>query len=267
MASGEVRCQLEGAVAHVSLSNPGKFNAMTRAMWRELRALFEDLQRNTALRCIVVRGEGGHFCAGGDISEYPSFRFDEAELRHFHEQEVWGGLHAMLQCDVPVVAHIEGNCMGAGLEIASCCDIRLCADDARFGAPIAKLGFPMAPREAALVMSQVGATLARQILLEAAVFEAAALQACGFLSAVLPIQQLGPDVQRRAQRIASLAPLAARLNKQTFRALNPLLSLGEQGLSASESIANLLSQAYRYAPSAEHREGIHAFLSKRPPVF
>jgi enoyl-CoA hydratase len=69
-------------------------------------------------------------------------------LRAFHEDDVWGGLQAMLDCDVPIVAQIEGNCMGAGVEIASCCDIRIAGATAKFGAPIAKLGFPMAPREA-----------------------------------------------------------------------------------------------------------------------
>jgi enoyl-CoA hydratase/carnithine racemase len=210
-----------------------------------------------------------HFCAGGDISEYPDFRFDEMQLRHFHEVEVWGGLQAVLACDVPLVAHIEGNCMGAGLEIASCCDIRLASPNAKFGAPIAKLGFPMAPREAALVLSQLGATLTRQVLLEAAVFDAQALQASHFLSALLPLNT--PDaeleVTRRVSRLCALAPVAARRNKQTFRALNPLLSLDDQGLGATESIANLLAQAYTYAASDEHREGIAAFLNKRQPAF
>ena len=265
---GQVQLCIDGAVAHVVFSHPGKLNAMSRAMWRQLREVFEGLQDNPSLRCVVLRGEGGHFCAGGDISEYPAFRFDETQLRHFHEVEVWGGLQAMLACDLPLVAHIEGNCMGAGLEIASCCDIRLATQNAKFGAPIAKLGFPMAPREAALVLSQLGATLTRQVLLEAAVFEAQALHASGFLSAVLPGSSSGSEVEvaRRVERLCSLAPQAARLNKQTFRTLN-LLNLDDPSLAASESIASMLAQAYTYADSDEHREGIHAFLNKRPPAF
>lgn len=266
---GQVQLRIEGQVAHVVLNHPGKLNAMSRVMWRQLREVFEGLQDNPSLRCVVLRGSDGHFCAGGDISEYPAFRFDEAQLRHFHEVEVWGGLHAVLACDVPVVAHIEGNCMGAGLEIASCCDIRLASPNAKFGAPIAKLGFPMAPREAALVLSQLGATLTRQVLLEAAVFDVQALQASNFLSALLPVSIVDAEIEvaRRVARLSALAPVAARLNKQTFRALNPYLSLDKQGLGASESIANLLAQAYTYAASEEHREGIDAFLNKRQPAF
>lgn len=195
---------MHGQVAQVTLSHPGKFNAMSRAMWRELKAVFEDLQGRADIRCVIVAGESGHFCAGGDIAEYPDFRFDEVALRAFHEDEVWGGLGAMLACDLPLLAQIEGNCMGAGVEMASCCDIRVASAGARFGAPIAKLGFPMAPREAALVAREAGAATAREMLLEAAVFDATEMKARGFLNTVLPDGTLTSAVLARAQRIVAL---------------------------------------------------------------
>ncbi|MCV4656485.1 enoyl-CoA hydratase-related protein, partial [Escherichia coli] len=74
--------------------------------------------------------------------EFPSFRFDEAALREYHEGLIAPALHAMLACDVPIVAQIEGACVGGGLEIAACCDLRIAGASARFGAPIARLGFP-----------------------------------------------------------------------------------------------------------------------------
>ncbi|MDB5884018.1 MAG: Enoyl-CoA hydratase/isomerase [Polaromonas sp.] len=254
-----VRVEVCASLATVTLSNPGKFNAMSRLMWRELRSAFEDIQRRSGVRCVLVRGEGGHFCAGGDISEYPAFRFDPASLRDFHEKDVWGGLQAMLDCDVPIVAQIEGHCMGAGVEIASCCDIRLAADSARFGAPIAKLGFPMAPREAALVMRAVGELTAREMLLSAAVLDAVEMKQRGFLNQVLPAPALADAVQQRMQRIELLAPQAARLNKASFRVI-----AHDQHAQAAN---NLAVHAYDYAASAEHREGIEAFMQKRPPAF
>jgi hypothetical protein len=130
----------------VGIDHPGKLNAMSRAMWVALRETLQAVNARSDVRCLVVQGEGG-FCAGGDIAEYPGFRFDEAQLTHFHESEVWGGLQALLDCPVPVVAAIRGACMGAGVEISSCCDLRVATEDAKFGAPIARLGFPMAPRE------------------------------------------------------------------------------------------------------------------------
>ena len=254
--AGSIHLALEGGVATVTISHAARFNAMSRLMWRELRAVFEQLQVSTGVRCIVVRGAGAHFCAGGDISEYTRFRFEEASLRDFHENDVWGALSAMLACDVPMIAHIEGNCMGAGVEIASCCDIRLASAQARFGAPIAKLGFPMAPREAALVAREVGLTIARQMLLEATLFSAADMMTCGFLSRVIDSEALYAHVQSSAQRVADLAPAAARANKQTLRALNVPLVNGV-----------LQENPYAYANSLEHREGIQAFIGKRKPCF
>ena len=252
--AGRVHLALHGQVAQVILSHPGKFNAMSRKMWRELKDAFVELQGRSDVRCVIVAGERGHFCAGGDIAEYPDFRFDEAALRGFHEDDVWGGLGAMLACDVPLLAQIEGNCMGAGVEIASCCDIRVASHGARFGAPIAKLGFPMAPREAALVAREAGAATAREMLLEAAVFDATEMKARGFLNTVLPDGTLTTAVLARAQRICALSPQAARLNKQALRAT--------QGTTTPTG-----DSAYRYADSPEHREGIAAFLAKRPAAF
>ncbi|MEY4099599.1 MAG: hypothetical protein RL300_770 [Pseudomonadota bacterium] len=251
----KIRFEHHAGVAQVKISYPRRFNAMSRAMWRDLKTVFERIQTMTEVRCVLVSGDGAHFCAGGDISEYAGFRFQEPSLREFHEAEVWGALNAMLSCDVPMVAQIEGNCMGAGVEIASCCDIRLAAESARFGAPIAKLGFPMAPREAALVARETGLTTARQMLLEAAVFSAPDMLQRGFLSRVVADVDIGAVAQATVHRISELAPQAARLNKQAFRAI------------VHDQLPALLATAYDYADSAEQREGISAFLEKRQAKF
>lgn len=247
----------EAGVVQVTLRHTGRLNAMSRAMWQQLRAVFKDIQRSHDARCVLIEGDGSAFCAGGDISEYPGFRFDAAALREFHEGDVWGGLSAMLDCDVPIVAHIAGACMGAGVEIASCCDVRVAHAGARFGAPIARLGFPMAPREAQLVAGAVGEVTARQMLLEAATFSADEMFARGFLSRVVAgsAEDARAEALASACRIAALAPGAARLNKQTLRALK------------SVPPAEHAPDPYAYADSAEHREGITAFLEKRPPAF
>jgi enoyl-CoA hydratase/carnithine racemase len=257
---GQVLLTSDGAIARVILSHPGKLNAMSRAMWRELRAVFEAIA-TAGRRCVLVQGEGGDFCAGGDISEYPEFRFTEAGLRDFHENDVWGGLRAMLECDVPIVAGIEGACMGAGIEIASCCDIRVAARSAKFGAPIARLGFPMAPREARLVVAAAGEAAAREMLLEAAVLGASEMKSRGFLHRVMADADAAGEAWASARRAAALSPQAARLNKQTLRALAHRTG----GPTPAESAT--IASAYSYADSAEHREGIIAFLEKRKPEF
>ncbi|MGY8903657.1 MAG: enoyl-CoA hydratase/isomerase family protein [Burkholderiales bacterium] len=253
--TGRIQLRHQDGIAFVTLSHPGKLNAMSRAMWRDLKAVFEKLQAGDA-RCVVVQGEGGNFCAGGDIAEYPEFRFSEASLRNFHEHGVWGGLQAMLNCDVPLVAQIDGVCMGAGLEIAACCDVRVAGTSARFGAPIAKLGFPMAPREAQLLLRTAGELTARELLLQAVVLDAATMAQRGFLNSAVADSQVASTALLSAQRITGLAPQAARQNKQTLRALNQ-----------PKAADTALPDAYRYAASAEHQEGINAFLNKRQPVF
>ena len=262
--SGDITWVQDGALARVTLRHPGKFNAMSRGMWRQLQALFAQLHGDARVRCVLLQGAGGHFCAGGDIAQYPAFRFQQESLRAFHEDEVWGGLQAMLDCDVPIVAAIAGNCMGAGVEIASCCDLRLAAQGARFGAPIARLGFPMAPREAALVAGAVGPSVARAMLLAARVFDAASLLQSGFLLQLAPEDQLLDQAEALALSVTLLAPQAARLNKQLFRVLNGLQSRVEYD---SDAIEKIVDKAYDYADSAEHREGIAAFLAKRPARF
>ena len=261
----------EAGVLQVTLRHEGRLNAMSRAMWRQLRSVFESAQGAAGVRCVLIKGAGEAFCAGGDISEYPAFRFDAAQLRDFHENDVWGGLQAMLDCDVPIVAHIAGACMGAGVEMASCCDLRIAGTSARFGAPIAKLGFPMAPREAQLVAGAVGDMAARQMLLEATTFSASDMLARGFLTRVVADELLAANALASACRIAALAPAAARLNKQTLRASKLPAAQSPQALAATNNAASPqaepLADPYAYADSAEHREGIAAFLAKRAPIF
>ncbi len=251
-----VHWSLQGAVARVVIDRPARFNAMTRQMWRDLKSAFCEIQATADVRCVTLLGQGEHFCAGGDISEYPSFRHDEAQLRIFHEDEVWGGLQAILDCEVPVIAAIRGNCMGAGVEMASCCDLRLASREARFGAPIGKLGFPMAPREAQLVAGALGEGFARAMLLGARVFDADRLLGNGYLCEVVAADEWTEAIDKLEQQVLGLSTLSARLNKHTLRAL------AADGLSG-----NVLARAYDYAAHAEHREGIAAFLEKRPPRF
>jgi len=258
--AGQVRLALQGPIARVTLSHPGKLDAISRTMWRELRDIFLHIQQAPDLRCVIVGGEHGGFCAGGDIAEYAQFRFHPETLRRFHEEDVWGGLAAMLACEVPIVAELAGACMGAGLEIACCCDIRIAGSSTRFGAPIGRLGFPMAPREAQLVAAVAGEATLREMLLEAVQLDAREMKARGFVQRVVANEDLLAEVQATAERVAQLAPQAARMNKRTLRRL--------AGRAADAPLPeDLAARAYDYATSAEHREGISAFLEKRSPRF
>lgn len=253
------------SIAWLTICNLPRRNAMTRAMWRAMPAVLAGMPSGT--RCLIVRGQGEHFCAGGDISEYPSFRFEADSLRAFHEDDVAPALDALLALDIPVIAMIQGHCMGGGVEIASCADLRMASVEASFGAPIAKLGMPMAMREMEIVLRAVGEATLREMLLEATVLDSTEMKARGFLQRVVPASELSAQALASAIRIAALSPQAARLNKQSLRAIlmkNQVPALAGSGQYAMENIA---APTYAYAPSAEHREGIAAFLEKRPARF
>lgn len=242
-------------IARLVIANPGKLNALTVAMWRELRIGVVSLDPERT-RVLVVHGEGGNFAAGGDIEEFPDFRFDETLLRSFHEDDVAPALRALLDCDIPVIAQIEGACIGGGLEIAACCDIRICGMGSRFGIPIARLGFPLAPLEAEMVARVLPLRLMRELLLEARLIDANEAHAHGVVNRVVEDNEVATEVQRTAERIASLSPQAMRLNKMTLR------QIARGGISDAERLAH-----YTYADSAEHREGLAAFIDKRPARF
>jgi enoyl-CoA hydratase/carnithine racemase len=257
--AGSIALERSGPVARVTLANPGKHNAIDVAMWRELHATFGRLQGlpgAEAPLAVIVCGEGGQFASGGDIAEFAGFRFDEARLHDFHENIVAPALQAMLACDIPLLAQIEGACIGGGLEIAACCDIRIAGSSSRFGAPIARLGFPMAPGELQLLSRIAPAAVLREMLLEARLLAAADALQHGLVHSVVADAEVVAHTLERARHLAALSPQAARINKRTLR------QIAAGGPTAAERRAH-----FGYADSAEHREGIVAFLEKRPPHF
>jgi enoyl-CoA hydratase len=258
-SAGHIRFERDAAsnaIARVTIANPGRLNALTRLMWRELRAIFEGLaERESELRAVIVQGENGHFAAGADLEEFEQFHFDPDEARAFHEREPAPALYAMLACDVPLIAQIDGVCIGGGLEIAACCDLRIAGASSRFGAPIAKLGFPMAPDELALMLDVFGRATMTELLLEARVVDAAHALQRGLVHRVVADTDLRAEAQASAERIATLPPLAARINKQTLR------QLAEHAQPARLNEAQRVAH-FRYASSDEHRDGIAAFLKR-----
>ncbi len=245
-------------IARITLCNPERLNALTRAMWRELRGHFEALQAQPSnVRVVVVAGTDGNFGAGGDIEEFSDFRFDHETLAQYHEDEVLPALQAMRDCDLPLVAQIDGACIGGGLEVAACCDIRIAGASSRFGVPIAKLGFPMAPAELEIVAAAFGTSVLRELLIEARMLDAQAARERGLVTRVVADDQVGIEAQHTAERIARLSPQALRLNKRALRefATRPLSGAAQR------------ASHYDYADSAEHREGLAAFNEKRPPRF
>jgi enoyl-CoA hydratase/carnithine racemase len=257
-SSGKILLAYQDSVATVTLSHPGRLNAITVSMWRELQRVFTELSANIELRCVILRGEGGNFAAGADIREFPAQRADLAGVMHYHQKVLAPALTAIGACIHPVLAQIQGVCVGGGLEIASQCDLRIAASSARFGVPINRLGFPMAPEEMRGLLALAGRATTLEILLEGRVFGAAEAMAKGLLTRVLPDADVETDVNNTALRLAAGAPLAARINKQTVARL----SAGAEPLTESE-----LKSFFDYAESQDHQEGVRAFLAGEKPAF
>jgi hypothetical protein len=145
--SGTVLCAHEKAIATVTLSNPGKLNAIDFAMWQQLARTFSDLSADDRVRCVVLRGDGGQaFAAGGDIGEFLTRR-DTLDHALIYHGQAGAALQAVFDCRHPTIALIQGACIGGGLEIAAQCDLRICGESSRFGVPINRLGFSMYPAE------------------------------------------------------------------------------------------------------------------------
>nr|WP_246436800.1 enoyl-CoA hydratase-related protein [Parapusillimonas granuli] len=257
-AGGRILTELRGRAAYVTLSHPGRLNALTISMWRQLEQIFGRLSSDAGLRCVVLSGEGGNFAAGADIGEFPTERADTDGVMRYHLQVIAPALRAVAACPHPVVARIEGVCVGGGLEIASQCDLRIAARSSRFGVPINKLGFPMAPDEMQGLLALAGRAATLEILLEGRVFGADEAMAKGLLTRVVPDADLDADVGRLVARLEKGAAMAARLNKQMVARL----SARPEPLSEAE-----LRSFFSYAPSRDHREGVDAFLAGREPVF
>ncbi|WP_323016203.1 enoyl-CoA hydratase/isomerase family protein [Castellaniella sp.] len=256
--AGCIRVQRAASAATVWMDHPGRMNAITVSMWRELAQAFTALSADTALRCVVVRGVGGHFAAGADIREFPRERSRPDQVQAYHRRTIAPALQAIAQCPHPVLAVIEGVCVGGGLEIASVCDLRLAAHDARFGAPINRLGFPMAPDEMRGLLALAGRAVTLEILLEGRVFDAAEAWSKGLLTRVVEAADLDAEQAATVARLSAGAPQAARLNKR----MATRLSAGGPPLTEAEWQA-----CFSYASGPDHSEGVQAFLDRRPPVF
>lgn len=255
--SGSILCQNTDGIATVTLANPGKLNAIDRAMWGDLGAVIAVLAADHTVRCVVIRGEGREaFAAGGDLEEFVTARATLEQALHYHGQ-VADALDAIAQCPHPTLALIQGACIGGGLEIAGVCDLRICGETARFGAPINRLGFSMYPGEMAGLLQLAGAAVVKEILLEGRILSAKEAYAKGLVTRVVADSQVDDEAYGTARRIAAGAPLVATWHKQWIRRLQD-----GQPLSAEEKAAS-----FAFLATEDYREGLAAFLEKRKPNF
>ena len=249
----------DAEIATVALNNPGKLNAITVAMWRELKDVMDALSAEDALRCVVLRGAGSEaFAAGADLDEFAEVRDNAEQGIRYHRELVRGALEAVAGCRHPTLAMIHGPCVGGGLEIACQCDLRISGSSGRFGVPINRLGFAIAYDELAALLPLTGRAVALEILVEGRVWEAAEAHAKGLLNRVVPDRELEPECRATARRIAEGAPLVNRWHKRFVRRLAP---------QPAPPTAAEVEENFAYFATEDYRKGMKAFREKRRPRF
>lgn len=261
--AGRVWCSRSGprqTVATVWLSHPGKRNALSVAMWRDLTQCFQRFGADPDLRVVVIRGEGNAFASGADISEFSTHRSSRETAQIYHDEVIGRALKSVLHCPVPVVAAIDGPCVGAGLELACAADIRLATGRSELGLPTGRLGLPLGPIEMAVLLQVLGKATTLELLLEGRLMGSAEALAKGLVAHCIPDDALDERLATLVSRISAGSPHAARRNKGLVRALmqpheEPRLSEGQE------------DACWDYADTQDYARGIDAFLSKTRPVF
>ena len=210
-----------------------------------------------SVRCVIVRGAGEKsFSPGNDIAEFQTERANKAQAIGYGKV-MHATVQALARCRHPLVAQIHGICVGGGMEIAAMCDIRICGESSRFGAPIKNLGLVMAYQEMAPLVRLAGPDVALEILLEGRIFDAAEAKGKGLVTRVVPDAQVAAEAFASAQRIADGAPLVAQWHKKFARRL-----ADPRPISDTEN-----DECFDCFDTEDFRIGYAAFLAKQKPAF
>ena len=244
-------------IVTVTFNRPHKLNAFTKPMWGRMGDVFRELGADESVRCVVIRGAGEKaFGPGNDISEFKTDRSNARQAKQYGVL-MHGTIQALKTMPHPTIAMIHGICIGGGLEIAGLCNIRICGESSRFGAPIAKLGLVMAYQEIGALKDLVGPGRALEILLEGRIIGSAEAERMGIVSRVLPDAQVTDEAMATAHRIAAGAPLVHRWHKKFLDRLADTVPLSDAEKD----------EGFACYDTNEFQIGYQAFLEKKTPKF
>lgn len=254
ISKDEVLVSRAGAIVTLTFNRPEARNAMTWGMYQRLYDVCEEVDRDDAVRVLVLKGAGGKaFVAGTDISQFTEFKGPEDGLRYEKDGDKRSGRIARVK--KPVIAQIQGVCVGGGFGIAAGADVRIGTPDARFGLPIARtLGNCLSMKNYATFMDLIGPSRLKELVFTARLMSAEEALAAGFLHQIVPPEEIDARVQEVAQKVASHAPITLEVTKEAVRRL--------QAARAVPDGDDLVARTYG---SADFREGVRAFVDKRPP--
>lgn len=258
-AQGQIIADVRAGVLEIKISNVARYNALSMQMWEDLARVLTRANEDTSLRTIVLTGDGKRaFASGADISEFGQFKSCPQLVQRFNTA-VHAATHALATCAHPTVALIRGVCMGGGMSIAQACDVRYCAEDARFRMPAGRLGIGYEPEDVRHLATVVGTARAADLFFTGRTFLGRDAERMGYVQECFPVEDYPALSAARVQTIASMAPLTLRAFKLALRA-----AMHTPG-APDDKIVN---QAFLACfDSADYQEGQLAFREKREPCF
>jgi len=252
----DVDVSIEDQIAVVTLNRPMKRNSMTLAMWQEVATIFEALGKNPDIRVIILTGAGRNFSVGADVSEFAKVRSNAADAKAY-EIAVDASSNAIAGVPKPVIAVLEGYCLGGGCHLSMACDFRYAHTAASIGIPAAKLSIVYGIRSTQRLLALVGLTNAKRILYSGDRYCASEAERMGFVDRVC-VDPMA-EAKEFAKQIATLAPLSLQGAKWILTGL----SMGAGGLDEAVAEASIDAAS----DSEDYKEARRAFAEKRAPIF
>ncbi len=258
--SPAVTLKLDGEVARVTIDRPDQRNVIDYAGWLELSRIAENVAQNDSVRVVVLAGAGEEaFSAGADIRDFEQHRNNSTTAKEY-ARAFEGAMDALEAIPAPTVCLIKGFCVGGGCELSLATDIRVSADNGRFGIPVGQLGILVGYGEMRRLVDLVGAGNASRLLLSGRLIDAQEALRMGLVSEVVPLAEIDDHIDRLTSDMAQLAPLSQRRHKKILQTVmrNP----GLDGLSHEER-----ELPFANFDSEDFHEGRRAFLGRRKPKF
>jgi enoyl-CoA hydratase len=249
----------EGAVGWMLFNNPARHNAVSVDMWQAVPRILDAFGRDDAVRVVVLAGAGGKaFISGADISEFAEKRSSREAVLEYNVIADRAN-RAIIDCKKPTIAMIQGYCIGGGLAVALCCDLRIASDNSRFGVPAARLGLGYGFAGIKRLADVVGPAFAKEIFFTARQFDAAEALQMGLINRARPAGEVEQYVRNYAATIAANAPLTVAAVK---------LCVGEYAKDPDQrNLAACQAAVDACFASEDYVEGRTAFMEKRKPAF
>jgi enoyl-CoA hydratase len=249
----------EGPVGYMIFNNPARHNAVSLEMWDAASRIMDDFANDDGIRVVVITGAGGKaFVSGADISKFENERSNEEAIARYNAI-VAKANDSLYDFPKPTIAMIRGYCIGGGLGLAVCCDLRIASDNSRFAIPAAKLGLGYGFSGIKRLADLVGPSFAKEIFYTARQFDAAEAQMMGLVNRVVPPDNLEAYVKDYADTIGDNAPLTVKAVK--FIANQTVADDSNRDLGRC---ADLVKRCF---DSKDYIEGRRAFMEKRKPAF